>query len=254
MDKKRTQRIIGVLAVAGLVIIALPLFGKNDLPPPAPQQVADNTTIDQSNPNEAVITSSMASDIAANSESSEDYTNKVLSDHPPTIKPSKTQLVPPVLKKVGPNINNAIEDSSKSTNNPIDDSPKWKSATLLEPKLNSEQKINEPVKNSVMAINSETKHVLNKHVLASNVVPNKAGWAIQMGSFKVKANAQRLAEKLRAKGYVAFTREIKTAKSTQTRVYIGPESHQITAYKLSGKVEQELNLHGILINYKPTDT
>ncbi len=80
----------------------------------------------------------------------------------------------------------------------------------------------------------------------------KTAWAVQMGSFKVKQNATLLASKLRAAGYKAFTREIKSAKGTvSTRVYVGPEVKLASASKLSSDVHHHFNMQGIVIPYKP---
>lgn len=82
----------------------------------------------------------------------------------------------------------------------------------------------------------------------------KAAWAIQMGSFKVKQNAINLANKLRAAGYKAFTREIKSASGrVSTRVYIGPEFKQASAAKLSSDVQHQMNMQGLVIPYKPLE-
>lgn len=77
---------------------------------------------------------------------------------------------------------------------------------------------------------------------------DKMVWVIQMGSFKNKANALRLVNQLRAKGYPAFLHQ---ASGDKTRVYVGPENKQTAAYALASRLEEELHLHGIVISYKP---
>ncbi|EKD72792.1 MAG: DedD protein [uncultured bacterium] len=79
-------------------------------------------------------------------------------------------------------------------------------------------------------------------------------WAVQIGSFKVKQNAVQLTNKLRAAGYRAFTREIKSASGhSSTRVYIGPEFKQTSAIKLAKQVQNNLNMPGIVISYQPLE-
>ena len=51
----------------------------------------------------------------------------------------------------------------------------------------------------------------------------KEAWVIHLGSFKNKDNVAQLLEKLKAKGYIAFTKPIKTKQGTLTKVIIGPE-------------------------------
>jgi DedD protein len=83
---------------------------------------------------------------------------------------------------------------------------------------------------------------------------NSTAWVVQMGNFKDKNNARRLADKLRGAGYKAFTKEIKSAKgNVSTRVYIGPEFKQALALQLSNKVEQDMKMHGIVVSIKPLE-
>lgn len=82
----------------------------------------------------------------------------------------------------------------------------------------------------------------------------KVAWAVQLGSFKDKNNARRLADRLRAAGYKAFMHEVKSARNgLQTRVYIGPEYKQASAAKLSTKIEQQMKMHGFIVSYKPLE-
>lgn len=61
----------------------------------------------------------------------------------------------------------------------------------------------------------------------SSTLPEKAvakeAWVIHLGSFKNKDNIKQLLKKLKANGYIAFTKPIKTKKGTLTKVMIGPE-------------------------------
>lgn len=77
----------------------------------------------------------------------------------------------------------------------------------------------------------------------------QTSWVVQMGSFHNKANAKRLANTLRAKGFKAFTRQIKAS----TRVYVGPEFKQASAASLANKIEQTINMHGIVVTYHPLE-
>lgn len=77
---------------------------------------------------------------------------------------------------------------------------------------------------------------------------------MQLGSFKNKENARRLADKLRTAGYKAFMHEVTSPKGTvQTRVYIGPEYQFTSATKLTMSLGQKMNLHGIVVSYKPLE-
>jgi DedD protein len=89
---------------------------------------------------------------------------------------------------------------------------------------------------------------------ASNMSENlsnlkKTAWVVQMGSFKSKDNAIHLTNRLRAKGYKAFTYETKS--NGQTRVYVGPEFKQATAAVLVNRIQHEIDMQGVIVSYNP---
>jgi len=89
--------------------------------------------------------------------------------------------------------------------------------------------------------------------LANALKRVNSGWAVQIGSFSIRQNATKIADKLRAAGYKVFTREIKTAQGNiQTHVYIGPELQQANAIKLSSEVNQRLALRGFVLPISET--
>jgi cell division septation protein DedD len=77
----------------------------------------------------------------------------------------------------------------------------------------------------------------------------KTAWVVQMGSFKSKDNAVHLTNRLRAKGYKAFTYETKS--NGQTRVYVGPEFKQATATILVYRIQKEIDMQGVIVSYNP---
>lgn len=113
----------------------------------------------------------------------------------------------------------------------------------------------------------KAKHVAVKHKIAMKKVKSiraastssktvksssNASWVVQMGAFKVKDNAVRLTDKLRAAGFKAFFHDVKTASGkVTTHVYVGPEAKMASAAKLSGKVQRSVNMQGIVVAYKP---
>jgi DedD protein len=62
-------------------------------------------------------------------------------------------------------------------------------------------------------------------------------WAVQLGSFSNKQNAEKLAADLRKQGYAAFLSQLKTSSGQLHRVRIGPqkdrESAELMASRLS---------------------
>jgi len=94
------------------------------------------------------------------------------------------------------------------------------------------------------AHNSHDNH--NNHTNVSKI--QDASWVVQLGSFRVKPNAVRLTNRLRAQGFNAFMKEI----GKSTRVYVGPEDKP-QALALSRKLEEKTTIHGILVNFKPLE-
>jgi DedD protein len=76
-------------------------------------------------------------------------------------------------------------------------------------------------------------------------------WAVLIGSFKDKNNAQRITDALRVSGYKAFT--VGAKNSGMTRVYVGPEFKQVAATSLASKIEQQMKVHGTVVTYKPLE-
>jgi len=76
-------------------------------------------------------------------------------------------------------------------------------------------------------------------------------WVIQLGSFKDKTNALQMVNQLRANGYQAFLQEVSTALEVSTRVYVGPEQKHVNALALANRLQNEMNIKGIIISYKP---
>jgi cell division septation protein DedD len=94
----------------------------------------------------------------------------------------------------------------------------------------------------------------NKHTkVASNhsdiTAFKGAAWVVQMGNFKNKMNALRLANQLRALGYKAFTQN----HGNSVRVYVGPEFQQASANSLANKIQEKISMQGIVISYHPME-
>ncbi len=79
----------------------------------------------------------------------------------------------------------------------------------------------------------------------------QAAYVIQLGSFTEKTNALKLVNKLRAKGYRAFIQHTPGSVGENTRVFVGPEKQQASARLVATELEKEMQLHGIVISYKP---
>jgi DedD protein len=61
-------------------------------------------------------------------------------------------------------------------------------------------------------------------------------WAVQLGSFSNKENAERLASDLRKQGYAAFLSRLETDKGVLHRVRIGPQEDRAAAEAIAARL------------------
>lgn len=61
-------------------------------------------------------------------------------------------------------------------------------------------------------------------------------WAVQLGSFSNKENAEKLAADLRKQGYAAFLSQLTTDKGLLHRVRIGPQKDRASAEAMAGRL------------------
>lgn len=64
-------------------------------------------------------------------------------------------------------------------------------------------------------------------------------WAVQLGSFSNKANADRLAASLREEGYAAFLSQHRSASGELHRVRIGPQKDRASAEAVAARLDAE---------------
>jgi DedD protein len=63
-------------------------------------------------------------------------------------------------------------------------------------------------------------------------------WAVQLGSFGNKENAERLAAELRKQGYAAFLSQLNTDSGTLHRVRIGPQKDRDSAEEMAARLQK----------------
>lgn len=103
-----------------------------------------------------------------------------------------------------------------------------------------------------LPVNHTLKSALKAPLEDDGLIKLKSAvWVIQVGSFKNKANALRVANQLRENGYRAFIQQISTAMGENTRVFVGPEIKRTTARELADRLQKEMHIQGIVISYKP---
>lgn len=73
---------------------------------------------------------------------------------------------------------------------------------------------------------AETKPAPPPEVPPSAATSSTGMWAVQLGSFSSRENADALAKKLRDQGYMAAVSQVATANGTMHRVRVGPQRNR----------------------------
>ena len=83
---------------------------------------------------------------------------------------------------------------------------------------------------------------------ASALPANRAGaWAVQLGAFKTVDEANKVRDKLKNAGFVAFVDKADTESGTLWRVRAGPETDRGNADKLRGRIKDKLKMDGMIV-------
>ena len=87
-----------------------------------------------------------------------------------------------------------------------------------------------------------------KPQLAGPTTGSKA-WAVQVGSFTKKENAEKLRDRLRKSGYKAFISKQTSGGKTIVRVRVGPELQRAQADQLRKKIEKEMQMQAKVVEH-----
>lgn len=75
-------------------------------------------------------------------------------------------------------------------------------------------------------------------------------WAVQVGSFSQRKNAEALRNRLRKMGYPAFVTSTQSNGRTIVRVKIGPELARSEADRIKSDIERQLKLQAMVVPHK----
>ncbi|MCK9540249.1 SPOR domain-containing protein [Dokdonella sp.] len=83
----------------------------------------------------------------------------------------------------------------------------------------------------------------------ANALPaNRAGgWVVQVGALKAEADANKLRDRLKGAGFVAFVDKVDADGTTLWRVRAGPEVDRGAADRLRASIKDKLKLDGIVV-------
>ncbi len=102
--------------------------------------------------------------------------------------------------------------------------------------VNAEPPQAKPEANKEISVASQTAD--NTADSKADIVPKSATgmWAVQLGSFSNKENAERLAQDLRKQGYAAFLSKLDTGSGELHRVRIGPQKDRDSAVSVAARL------------------
>jgi DedD protein len=77
---------------------------------------------------------------------------------------------------------------------------------------------------------------------------NRAGaWAVQLGAFKTVDEANKVRDRAKGAGFVAYVDKVNADGGTLWRVRAGPETERANADKLKGRIRDKLKIDGIVV-------
>lgn len=265
MDKKSTQRIIGVLVIVAFAIILLPLLfgGNNASQSPQTAEAKTQTTAESA---VTPVTSPEPQSVA------EVDTSKAPIQLPEPVNSPAQEIVKADKSAVLPNPTPAVtvEDFNQKNNQPSehavsiapaaaasasDEGLSVPAVKLDDANFASQQSSETPTVSDapkVIAVKSAVKALSVKSHTHAHVAVHElknAAWVVQLGAFKNKSNAQHLVNKLRAEGFKAFTHEV----GSTLRVYVGPTADRPAARSLVAQLQHKTTLQGIVLFYNPME-
>ena len=280
MERKTKQRILGVMVTIGLVVILLPLFQTGE-----PSAANGAFSKQEQEASEPVIPVNAKPDAKNDSP----YPSRALAESQtpepvPILDPAADQNAVRLQPDDVIQMNHPSIISEKNQNTPdavaTKDEPKVQEVADDEGEVAEPLKATAPVADNAFAIDARPESATEKMKMAERKSKAKApvhlakreaaklpspqltddtqlaqvqsaAWVIQLGTFKNKANAERLVTLLKASGYKAFTRKYAKFGNDGTRVFVGPEPKITVANNLAGQLKEDFKLHGIVTTYDP---
>ena len=85
----------------------------------------------------------------------------------------------------------------------------------------------------------------------TDVSPPLQGWAVQVGSFRTRANAEQLMQRLRKQDFPAYVEALESAQLTRYRVRVGPYASRAQARKSLQQLETRAGMTGAMVVKSP---
>ena len=197
MDRALKERIIGAAVLVVFVVLVVPIF--LDGPPGEEEIVTERVLLPGQD---------------------ETRTQTVVLDR------DRTEPVPAGTSNETPA--DAVETSAEPVEQPVAAQPEASEPEASKPET-SEPEVSEPVVRREEPAPAPAQQ--------QQPVSSTTGmWAVQLGSFSNKANAEKLAADLRKQGYAAFLSQLDTDSGTLHRVRIGPQKDRDAAEAMAARL------------------
>ena len=203
MDRALKERIIGAIVLVVFVVLVVPIF--LDGPPAESETVSAPVRLPGQDAQEAkTVVLDRERDVPIPAARNEAPTNN---EPPPATQPVETPSEA---------VEQAPAQAEAITGN---DEPQTPAANTQPEPLPEEPAATQPA--------------------ATDAASTTGMWAVQLGSFRSKENAEGLASSLRKEGYAAFLSQRSTADGPMHRVRIGPQANRDAAEKTAARLAAE---------------
>ena len=119
--------------------------------------------------------------------------------------------------------------------------------------INPEKTIRDKVKAPDKIFIPDDKHPESLESEAPSLDENGVAkaWVLQVASYQGLARAEKIRDELIAKGYMSFTKLIKTSAGETTRVYVGPSLVKDSLIDAKTVIENDYKINTMLLRFKP---
>jgi len=255
------QRIIGAVVVAALAIILIPLLFKSSAPSPTNNQPATIKIAAEIPPEPAKPMSPqtivMAQDKDLNTASSDLPTSTSAAASTTPANATSINTSAPAAEPAQPanvtmvSTEPVTQPTKKSTKHDAKQASKHTSAKLVKATTNAKTSTTNSHHVTTKVASNSTTTKKAKTVPTATTMSGVA-WVVRLGSFANATNAKELETELRAKGFKAYTQNIKSSLGTLVRVAIGPETKREKADAVKERLAKEMQIKSVVVPYNPT--
>ncbi|MDO3386435.1 SPOR domain-containing protein [Gilvimarinus sp. SDUM040013] len=87
--------------------------------------------------------------------------------------------------------------------------------------------------------------------LSSSAPEELNAWVVQVASLRSSESAQRLRKQLQDRGYKAYVRQAQTGQGEVSRVFIGPKLDKALAETVKNEVDPVFKVNSLVLRFKP---